>query len=313
MKIVGSAVLILVALWLVLRTQPENRKQQKGYQGLDGNWELEATGFMSDDENASMKSKNGRSVRKSAALHYINDMQEYLRDIRELVKSGKYSEALERHLWFHNHALEYDESMTGVRLSFALSDWLELGEKYPPARIALVDIRDQKTEELMSGDENRDFFSDVTSLNRVLEQSEKTVSLFEKIDASNPDAAKKYWVFAEDSVIEAERYDLVRKYIEDPVTEFAKLKEDYDSMVELYDHPQFGGKKFKGYNEDSLVTESLKLIEIARVFGDQEAARQIRINASAVVKDPRLAEPESTGINQQAEQDVPPKSDRAGG
>ena len=313
MKIVGSAVLVLIALWLVLRTQSEKPKQQEGPRTLFEKSESKPTGDLSDVEKPSMKSQNSRSVRKSAALHYTNDMQEYLRDIRELVKSGNYSEALERHIWFHNHALEYDESMSGVRASFALRDWLELGEKYPPARIALVEIRDRKTEELVSGDENREFFSDVKSLNRVLEQSERTASLFDEIDASNPDAAKTYWIFAKEPVLKAERYDLVRKYIQDPTTEFAKLKEDYDFMVELYSDPQVDGKKLQAYNEESLVTESLQLIEIARVFGDEEAAREIRINAAAVVQDPRLTDLNKTETNQNAEQAVPPKSDRAGG
>ena len=47
-------------------------------------------------------------------------MQKYLSDTQEMVRKGKYKEALERFVWFHEHALEHDPAMTGVRLSFAV-------------------------------------------------------------------------------------------------------------------------------------------------------------------------------------------------
>jgi len=60
-------------------------------------------------------------------------MQVYLNETNKMVKKGQYKEALQRFIWFNEHALEYDESMTGVRLSFALGYWKELGDIYPPA------------------------------------------------------------------------------------------------------------------------------------------------------------------------------------
>jgi hypothetical protein len=51
------------------------------------------------------------------------DMQKYLADTQEMVRQGKHQEALDRFIWFHEHALENDRGMTGVRLSFALSYW----------------------------------------------------------------------------------------------------------------------------------------------------------------------------------------------
>jgi len=59
------------------------------------------------------------------------DMCKYMDDTHTLVKQGKYAEALERMIWFHNHALEHELGMYGVRLSFALSEWKELGDVYP--------------------------------------------------------------------------------------------------------------------------------------------------------------------------------------
>jgi len=42
---------------------------------------------------------------------------------KDLAHQGKNEEALERFLWFHDHALEHDPAMHGVRLPYALSSW----------------------------------------------------------------------------------------------------------------------------------------------------------------------------------------------
>jgi hypothetical protein len=69
------------------------------------------------------------------------DMQKYLSETQEMVTQKKYKEALERYIWFQDHALENDQAMTGVRLSFALSNWKSLADIYPPAMTALKEMR----------------------------------------------------------------------------------------------------------------------------------------------------------------------------
>src|SRR5690349_21544262 len=70
------------------------------------------------------------------------DPQQILNEARDDARAKHYEEALEKYVWFHEHALEYRPSMSGVRLSFALSDWVKLGESYPPALVKLREIRD---------------------------------------------------------------------------------------------------------------------------------------------------------------------------
>ncbi|MBK7635169.1 MAG: hypothetical protein IPJ13_13515 [Saprospiraceae bacterium] len=48
------------------------------------------------------------------------DMQKYLSETKEMVTQKKYKEALERYIWFQDHALEYNKAMSGVRLSFCI-------------------------------------------------------------------------------------------------------------------------------------------------------------------------------------------------
>ncbi len=144
-----------------------------------------------------------------SSLTQAEDMQKYLSDTKDLTRAGKYEEALKRHIWFHDHALEHQPSMYGVRLSFALSNWKELGDKYPPAKQALVETRDRKMKTLLDGKESHELFHDVSSINETLGESEKTVSLFEDIDEKQPKIAKSY------------RADASKNPIKDVFTHFA--------------------------------------------------------------------------------------------
>jgi hypothetical protein len=51
-----------------------------------------------------------------------------LRAARQALTRGHYKDALEGFLSFHQHALEHDPGLSGVRVSFALSSWSELAE-----------------------------------------------------------------------------------------------------------------------------------------------------------------------------------------
>ena len=178
--------------------------------------------------------------------------------------------------------------MYGVRLSFALSGWKELGEKYPPAMKALVEVRDRKIKSILDGKGSHNLFHDVASINEVLGEPEKTASLFEQVDEKQPKAAKDYWNVAKDAVIDAKQYDIASKYMDDPATEFIRVKGMYDTNMKLYNHPKIGGDQFKTYNENTFVEESLQLIEVCNALGNSQAALDIQVKALAVVDDARL-------------------------
>ncbi|MCK5305811.1 MAG: hypothetical protein KAJ66_01615 [Candidatus Omnitrophica bacterium] len=216
------------------------------------------------------------------------DMNNYLSDTREMVHQGKHEEALERYIWFHDHALEHEPAMYGVRLSFALGYWKDLGDVYPPAKKALIETRDRKAHQIEMGEGNSSLFHDVSSLNETLEEGSKTIELFEYLDKENPKLAKQCWNIAKDEVIDAKRFDLARKYMGNLVREFTRVKAAYDHDTTLYNDPKIGRMDFKAYSEDHFVEESLRLIEVAVALGDTTAANEIQKKALAVVEDYRL-------------------------
>jgi hypothetical protein len=92
---------------------------------------------------------------------FAEDMQKHLSDTQMMVRQGMYQEALDRFVWFHDHALEHNYGMYGVRLSFALMYWKELGKVYLQAMQALKETRDHKTDQILNSDGNYELFNDV--------------------------------------------------------------------------------------------------------------------------------------------------------
>jgi len=227
------------------------------------------------------------------------DMQKYLTDTQDMARRGEYPEALTRFIWFHEHSLEREPAMYGVRLSFALSSWKALGDSYAPAHDALVEMRDRKTKLVLAGKTKPDVFHEVVALNRTLEQDDRTVELFETLDAERPQEARDLWEMAKEPLFAAKRYDLIAKYIGNPVTQFTKIKAMYDLKTSMYDDDRFKEPHFREYNENSFVEESLRLIEISLQIGNAPAALEVQEKALQVIDDPRLRAALPEQVNEQ--------------
>jgi hypothetical protein len=213
------------------------------------------------------------------------DMKKYLTDTKEMVRQGKYPEALNRYVWFYDHAVEHDPNVAAVRATSALSDWKLLANVYPPAKAAMIETRDRQTKQLVYGDKiEAAVFGDVVALNRVLEDDKVTVDLFQWVDQTEPAAAKRCWVYAKPVILAAKRYELAGKYIGNPVRQFDVVKEMYDMAT----NQGIGGATIKALNEDRFVEQCLQLIELSLALDEPKAAKEIQEKALASVDDRRL-------------------------
>ncbi len=219
-----------------------------------------------------------------------HDMQQYLIDTKKLVDKGKYKEALQRDIWFHNHALEYNKGMKGVRLSFALSDWKRLADIYPPAMTAFVSTRDRKTQELINNTGSPDLFADVAAFNRELKDDARTIALFQLLVKNHPDAAQGYWHAVNRQLFAAKRYDIIHKYIGDPMKEFETAKRIYNNSMAYSNNKKdmrFSAQ-FKEANNNMLVNRSIDLIQYELAEKDINSAKKIQQQAMLLVTDDRL-------------------------
>ncbi len=162
---------------------------------------------------------------------------EVLQEAREDTSMGRNEEALKKFLWFHHNALEYDMTLVGVRLSFALGYWGELAKKYEPAKRSLQEIRDECKDKMSSvlidTEKFQNLFSEYHELNRALEELHSTVDHFKKLHLKRKLPLSIYQL-VEKELIKAEEYLLCSEYMDIEILFPKELK----FYREIYEHEE---------------------------------------------------------------------------
>jgi hypothetical protein len=212
--------------------------------------------------------------------------QDVLRQARQLVKSQQYAAALEKYIWFHDHALDADRSLAGVRLSYAILEWVDLGEVYPPARRALESVRDAKAESLMQGTYHARLFHDVAAINRALGQVERTRDLFKTIAGVDRGVAEKCFHIALESLVHTKEFGLARSFMPDPRKEIDR------SAIPFTFARQHTGSVSQEMLQETLVGIYVKRVSlILQVFigvGEEDVSDHLRHYALECVPDAQL-------------------------
>ncbi len=151
------------------------------------------------------------------------DNQNIIFELTVLTKSGKYKEALDKHIWFHEASKEMS-GMGGVRLSFALGLWMKLAEQYPPALEALFELRNSKRDALLNGKGAFDEFHDLSEINKELGETDDTASVFMQIYKKYPEQSKVYYNLVEDFLVARKEYAICGECMGDPQSRYLEIE-----------------------------------------------------------------------------------------
>ena len=221
-----------------------------------------------------------------------NPAQAAYDDARQFALEGSYDKALERHLWFHEHALEHEPSFCGVRLSFALGAWMELGRKYPPALAALWAVRDRDSSKLYAGDPSDQLFHDVVALNRTLDYESATFAMFGHFEETDPTLATRRFRFLIDQAFEIAPA-LFMKYVDDLEAYFEAICETHVRMNQTFQqsmsryreaNPDFLAARKTAFErfDQAFLDTGTKLVDMAMSKGQCGVASRISDRAAAV-------------------------------
>ena len=215
------------------------------------------------------------------------DPQEVLNSIHDDIAQGRYETAFDKQVWFHENALKLMPALSGVRLSFALSSWLQLGEAYPPALAKMKELRDALEKKIRDKDRVRVRFEDFhefIAINRTLRQEERTAETFIWLEQDDPEDARRLFGIAQDALIKQREYDLVAKLI-DPAKDIPRIVESYKHKLGMSE--KFG-KSIVDFGENKFVNEATTLVAILVHAGRTEEAIKAAEELKNVVDDSRF-------------------------
>lgn len=228
------------------------------------------------------------------------DFEKMRQEATDAMNQGRFEESLQRHLWYHIHALEYDPAQSGVRLSFWLADWMELGRRYPKAKQALLDIRDENTRKLAEGRGHSQLFSDVASINGYLQDEEASYALFKTIQQKDPALATQCYFYVESLLVKKGEYELCMQYMGDPQRRFESNRSAWEIEKRMHQRQAnlpvptnmpsgiFRRPDMMREADKRFVRNMNQLIEILVGAGHKDEAEKIRDQALALVDDPAL-------------------------
>jgi hypothetical protein len=211
--------------------------------------------------------------------------QEGLRAGQKAALEGRYEEALGHFVWYHEHALSEDRAFYGVRLSFALSYWKELGDSYPKALTALRRIRDAKTKALLDGDGDRALFHDVESINESLAQVKRTYTLYVQLTRRHPDQARDCAALALPAVVAAGDFKLAEKLMPEPVDRVRRLAAELNDGIERQESKrrsmQIAARRALIHNYAEDVDLMLSILSARSRAEDAEEVRHLAVKSLA--------------------------------
>ena len=100
-----------------------------------------------------------------------------LANARAFFKTGEFAAALAQYEYFFDHAIEEEESLYGVRLSYCLDEWARLGSKYPPA-LQRLQFKAEEAHDLLLRTRKSDRFHDYIAICEYLHRDEAPIELF---------------------------------------------------------------------------------------------------------------------------------------
>jgi hypothetical protein len=204
------------------------------------------------------------------------DPSEILKEAKQDAAAGRYGDALAKQVWFHESALKYQPSLTGVRLSFALSQWLELGAHYKPAMEKLKAIRDETAKRIREVDGTDTIFgdfADFSAINKTLNEEPKTHELFIWLDGHKPELTHLCFNVAEPALIRAKDYRLCGKYI-DPDRDFEMLKDLYRTNLQFVQKRKVR-KQVQDFAEKKFSNGAATLVALLVINDRKDDARRI--------------------------------------
>jgi len=227
-----------------------------------------------------------------------------LSGIRVDVQAKEYEVALAKHVWYHENALAIEPAQSGVRLSFALTYWLDLAKVYPPAMERLRDVRDETENRIRNENRTTDYFDDfhdLTALNRTLSQQEQTVAVFRWLSERNEDEAGKVFGVSRPALIAAGEYELCGKFL-DVDRDVARIKRSY--QMNLKSAEKFGPQHLD-YTNKSLIKDSATLVGLLVLNERKKEAEAVSEKLKGYPEDPGVSERLARALDAALEGNIP--------
>lgn len=197
-----------------------------------------------------------------------------LQDAERNSTIGQCDVALQQFVWFYENSLKYDEGQRGVRLSFALSAWHELGKRHAPAMEQFESHRDLAEARLRDG-EGFNAFLDFTAFNELLGDDERTEAAFLWLREHRLEHAKQAFPVALPALVRLTNHSVCAEFL-NPLEDGQRMLEAYSVTSGLASTEYEGEERaeLQDFAEKMLINRAAILVGILAATGREKDARE---------------------------------------
>ena len=129
--------------------------------------------------------------------------------------NGRFADAAQKHLWYHDNAVRLKREHAQVRLTFVLEEWVVLARKYPPAMQDLLRVRSRAIDKVKAmGPDLNEAFTEVIRINEMLGDAESTRSVYADLGQRDAPTAARLWMFVIPSLAATGDHALAYSYLQ---------------------------------------------------------------------------------------------------
>jgi tetratricopeptide (TPR) repeat protein len=200
---------------------------------------------------------------------------------RKAHRCGDFATALEHYDYFFEHALDEDlYALYGVRLSYCLDEWAELGQQFPPATDRLR-LKKESALRLLKASRDPERFHDYIAICHYLKCSDEPIQQFLSYHRTDPDLSRSIVRFIWDDLVDAEQWDICSSYVDDSQERYRNALGRFDEAMSVCDSdPDLGGEEFAGQIEEWYVRDvrnlALVLCNAARAAEAEGILTQVK-------------------------------------
>jgi hypothetical protein len=213
--------------------------------------------------------------------------KQILREARDDADAGRYEDALMKHIWYHRNALKWEPAQRGVRLSFALGYWKELGEKFEPARTEYLQERDRLKALIDADHGDVNAIWEWSSFNSTIGETKASADLFLQLHAEkSPSAARVYTSF-EEALIAEKQYEVCGRYL-NAAGSYETIVRSYGSSLKMAEARPDRDQLQLNVIHSHFAREAAEVVALLAINKRKEEATKYADLAKAELKDARF-------------------------
>lgn len=214
------------------------------------------------------------------------DPGDVLDEARSLRGLGQHEAALEKYIWFFENSVQIERSYFGVKHSYCLEEWWDLGREFGKAKEAYLEMLADRHERLLEGVYSWDLFYEFKSMAESAGKDDDVVGIFKKWSNDNGSHHKASDVIdaVKEVLFDAEEFTLIDSHVDSYESWYSSVESGYVRNYKMYLEKDWAGEDFLRYAFTSFRNEVNQIVTVLNKVGKEGVAESIQVRAEKFAK-----------------------------